>query len=333
MHRPDQSPVKESPMKAIVQNSFGSADSLTLRDIDRPVPRADEVLVRVHAAGVDPSVWHLMTGRPYIARISPQVGLRRPACPVAGWDLAGTVESVGARVTGCRAGDEVFGSGTGSFAEYARAKAAKIAPKPAGLTFEQAAVLPVSGVTALQALAAARPRPGTRVLVIGASGGVGTYAVQLAAHHGARVTGVCGPAGAALVGSLGAADVLDYTREDLTGRYDLIVDAAGNRPLRALRRLLAPRGTAVLVGGENAGPVLGGLDRNLRALLLSTPVRERLRPLVAVVRRPDLLTLKELAEKGAVVPVVDRAYPLAEAPAAVRHLRDGHPLGKLVVTV
>jgi NADPH:quinone reductase-like Zn-dependent oxidoreductase len=320
-------------MKAIVQNSFGSADSLALRDIDRPVPRADEVLVRVRAAGVDPSVWHLMAGRPYVARLSPQVGLRRPANPVAGWDVAGTVASLGARVTGFRAGDEVFGSGAGTFAEYARVKAAGLAPKPAGLTFEQAAVLPVSGVTALRALAAGRARPGAKVLVIGASGGVGTYAVQLAAHRGARVTGVCGPAGAALVGSLGATDVLDYTREDLTGRYDLIVDAAGNRPLRALRRLLAPRGTAVLVGGENAGPLLGGLDRNLRGLLLSAVVRERFHPLVAVVRRPDLLTLTELTEQGAVVPVVDRAYPLAEAPAAVRHLRDGHPLGKLVVTV
>ncbi|WP_320784409.1 NAD(P)-dependent alcohol dehydrogenase [Streptomyces sp. CRN 30] len=323
-------------MKAIVQRSFGSAESLALDDIDRPVPGDDEVLVRVRAAGVDPSVWHLLTGRPYVARLSPQVGLRRPAHPVAGWDAAGVVERVGARVTSVRPGDEVFGACEGSFAEYTRAKADKIAPKPTGLSFEQAAVLPVSGVTALQALAVSRPAPGRRVLVIGASGGVGTYAVQLAVHYGAEVTGVCGPAGAALVGALGAADVVDYTREDLTDRpdrYDFVLDAAGNRPLRHLRRVLTPRGTVVFVGGENGGPFLGGLDRQLRGALLSVAVRQRFRPLVAVVRRRDLMTLAEFTEKGVLVPVVDRAYPLDRAAAAVRHLESGHPLGKLVLTV
>jgi NADPH:quinone reductase-like Zn-dependent oxidoreductase len=277
-----------------------------------------------------------MTGRPYIARLSPQLGLRRPAHTVRGWDAAGRVEAVGAEVTGFKPGDEVFGQCDGSFAEYARGKAEQLAAKPASLSFEQAAALPVSGVTALQALAVARPRPGQKVLVIGASGGVGTYAVQLAAHYGAQVTGVCGPTAGDLVRSLGATDVIDYTHEDITDRpvrYDLIVDAAGNRSLTRLRRVLAPRGTAVLVGGEDAGPMLGGLDRWARGLVLSAFVGQRLRPVFAVTRQQDLLTLKALVESGAITPVIDRAYPLAEAADAVRHLEKGHPRGKLVVTV
>ncbi|MFD9903739.1 NAD(P)-dependent alcohol dehydrogenase [Streptomyces sp. NPDC059063] len=323
-------------MKAIVQDAYGATDQLHLRDIERPVPGAGQVLVEVCAAGVDPSVWHLMTGRPYLARLSPQLGVRRPAHRVRGWDAAGRVAAVGAGVTALRPGDEVFGACDGSFAEYACGKAEQLAPKPAGLTFEQAAALPVSGVTALQALDVARPRSGQRVLVIGASGGVGTYAVQLAAHYGAEVTGVCGPTAADLVRSLGATDVIDYTREDIAdrpARHDFILDAAGNRPLSRLRRALAPRGTVVFVGGEDAGPVLGGMDRWARALVLSAFVRQTFRPLFAVTRRRDLLTLKGLAEAGALAPVVDRTYPLAEAAAAVRHLESGHPRGKLVLTV
>jgi NADPH:quinone reductase-like Zn-dependent oxidoreductase len=323
-------------MKAIVQHAYGSTDTLHLREIDRPLPRADEVLVEVRAAGVDPSVWHLMTGRPYVARLSPQIGLRRPAQSVRGWDAAGRVEAVGAEVTGFKPGDEVFGECPGSFAEFACGKAARLAAKPAGLSFEQAAALPVSGVTALQALDVARPRPGQRVLVIGASGGVGTYAVQLAAHYGAQVTGVCGPGAADLVGSLGATDVIDYTREDITARpvrYDFVLDAAGNRPLSRLRRVLAPRGTVVFVGGEGGGPVLGGLDRWVRGLVLSAFVGQRFRPLFAATREQDLLTLKALTESGAIAPVIDRTYPLADAPAAVRHLESGHPRGKLVITI
>ncbi|MDN3029258.1 NAD(P)-dependent alcohol dehydrogenase [Streptomyces sp. S.PB5] len=323
-------------MKAIVQNAYGSTDTLHLRDIDRPAPRPDEVLVEVRAAGVDPSVWHLMTGRPYIARLSPQLGLRRPAHTVRGWDAAGRVEAVGAEVTDFKPGDEVFGQCDGSFAEYACGKAVQLAAKPAALSFEQAAALPVSGITALQALDVARPQAGQQVLVIGASGGVGSYAVQLATHYGAQVTAVCGPTAEELVRSLGAVDVIDYTHEDVTARgvrYDFILDAAGNRSLSRLRRVLAPRGTVVFVGGEDAGPVLGGLDRWVRGLVLSAFVGQRFRPLFAAVRQQDLLRLKELAETGAIVPVVDRTYPLAEAPAAVRHLEKGHPRGKLVVTL
>ncbi|MFD7709952.1 NAD(P)-dependent alcohol dehydrogenase [Streptomyces sp. NPDC059785] len=322
-------------MKAIVQDAYGSADRLELRDIDRPVPRSGEVLVRIRAAGVDPSVWHLMTGRPYVARLA--LGVRRPRNPVRGWDGAGVVEAVGGEVTGLKPGDEVFGVCDGSFAEYARAKAGHVVAKPPGLSFEQAAVLPTSGLTAFQALSGtARPRPGQDVLVIGASGGVGTYAVQLAVHHGARVTGVCGPAGADLVRSLGAADVVDYTRGEITDagrRYDVVLDNAGNRPLSLLRRVLAPRGTLVIIGGERGGAWFGGLHRGLGAVLLSPFVRQNLRNLVEKPAREDLAALRDLADSGALLPVVERTYPLPEAPAAVRHLREGHPLGKLAVTV
>jgi NADPH:quinone reductase-like Zn-dependent oxidoreductase len=322
-------------MKAIVQDAYGSADLLELRDIDRPVPRDDEVLVEVRAAGVGPEVWHLMTGRPYVARVA--LGLRKPRNPVRGWDGAGRVEAVGAKVTDFKPGDEVFGNCDGSFAEYARAKAERLVLKPANITFEQAAVLPVSGMTALQALSGkARPRPGRRVLVIGASGGVGTFAVQLAAMHGAEVTGVCGPAGADFVRSLGATHVIDYTRQDITDGphpYDVIVDNAGLRPLPLLRRALTPRGSLVIVGGEGGTGFFGGMSRGLRAVLLSPFIAQNLRNLISVSRREDLLTLKDLAEKGKITPAVDRTYPLAEAPAAIRHLTDGHPRGKLVITV
>jgi NADPH:quinone reductase-like Zn-dependent oxidoreductase len=321
-------------MRAIVQSAYGSTKVLAPRDLERPEPRDDEVLVRVHAAGVGPDVWHLMAGEPYIARLA--FGLRRPRHPVPGWDGAGRVEAIGAEVSGFSPGDEVFGSCEGSFAEYARAKADKLAPKPANLTFEQAAAIPVSGVTALLALRdKGRLRAGQRVLVIGASGGVGTFAVQLATTYGAQVVGVCGPAGAELVRSLGATDVVDYTREEITkrpGPYDVIVDAAGNRPLAVLRRVLAPRGTLVIVGGEGGGRWLG-VGRQLRATLLSPFLRQRLGTFVSVTRQTELLALKELAEQERVRPVIDRSYPLAEAAAAVDHLRQGHPLGKVVLTI
>ena len=321
-------------MRAIVQPAYGSSDVLARRKVERPEPRDDEVLVRVHAAGVGPDVWHLMAGEPYMVRLV--AGLRKPRRPVPGWDGAGRVESVGAKVTRFAPGDEVFGSCDGSFAEYARAKESKLAPKPASITFEQAAAVPVSGVTALQALRdKGRMRKGQRVLVIGASGGVGTFAVQLASAFGAEVVGVCGPAGAELVRSLGAADVIDYTREEITDRpggYDIIVDCAGNRPVPLLRRVLAPRGVLVIVGGEGAGRWTG-MGRQVRAAARSLIVRQRLGTFMAVTRDADLLTLKELAEQGKVTPVVDRTFPFAEAAAAVRHLREGHPQGKVVLTI
>lgn len=322
-------------MKAIVQDAYGSADLLELREIERPVPREDEVLVEIRAAGLGPEVWHLMTGRPLVARAV--LGLRKPKNPVRGWDGAGRVEAVGSKVTDFKPGDEVFGNCEGSFAEYACANASKIAHKPANLTFEQAAALPVSAMTALQALTGtARPKPGQKVLVIGASGGVGCYAVQLSAMHGAEVTGVCGPGGADFVRSQGAAHVIDYTTEDIAAgphRYDIVIDNAGQRPLPVLRRVLAPRGTLVIVGGEGGTAMFGGLSRGLRAVLLSPFVGQNLRNLVSVARREDLLTLKDLAENGKLVPPVDRTYPLAEAAEAIRHLEKGHPRGKLVITV
>jgi NADPH:quinone reductase-like Zn-dependent oxidoreductase len=321
-------------MRAIVQGAYGSTDVLEFRELDRPLPGDDEVLVRVHAAGVGPDVWHLMAGVPYMVRLA--VGLRRPRRPVPGWDGAGRVEAVGAKVTRFMPGDEVFGSCEGSFAEYARAKADKLAPKPANLAFEQAAAVPVSGVTALQALRdKGRVRTGERVLVIGASGGVGTLAVQVAAAYGAQVVGVCGPAGAELVRSLGATDVIDYTREEIAdrpGRYDVIVDCAGNRPLSVLRRVLAPRGRLVIVGGEGGGRWIG-LGRQLRAAVLSPFLRQRLGTLIAVTRHADLVVLKELAEQGRLTPVVDHTFPLADAAAAVRHLKQGHPRGKVVLRI
>ncbi|MCX4975519.1 NAD(P)-dependent alcohol dehydrogenase [Streptomyces sp. NBC_00620] len=322
-------------MKAIVQDSYGTADLLELREIGRPVPRDDEVLVEVRAAGVDPSVWHLMTGRPLVARVV--LGVRRPKNPVRGWDGAGRVEAVGAKVTEFKPGDEVFGNCDGSFAEFARAKARRLVLKPPNVTFEQAAALPVSGMTALQALSGkGRPKPGDQVLVIGASGGVGTFAVQLAAMYGAVVTGVCGPTNTDLVRSLGSAHVLDYTHEDVTagsGRYDVIVDCAGLRPLPHLRRVLAPHGTLVMVGGEGGSAFFGGMSREIRASLLSPFVGQNFRNLVSLPRHEDLLTLKDLAENGKITPAIDRTYPLDEAADAVRHLEKGHPRGKLVITI
>ncbi|MER5935388.1 NAD(P)-dependent alcohol dehydrogenase [Streptomyces sp. NPDC002054] len=321
-------------MKAIVQDVYGSADVLRLAEVDRPAPGDDEVLVRVHAAGVDAGVWHLMTGLPRLLRLA--YGLRRPRRRIPGMDLAGRVEAVGRNVTRFRPGDEVYGIGRGTFAEYACAPERKLAPKPANLTFEQAAAVPASGLTALQALRdQGRVRSGQQALVIGAAGGVGTYTVQLARAFGAEVTGVCSTGKTELVRSIGADHVVDYTREDITDgtrRYDLILDIAGNRSLSRLRRILTPTGTLVLVGGDG-GPWLGGTDRLLRAQLLSVVVRQRLRVLVSAERHEDLLVLTGLIEAGRVTPVVDRTYPLAEAPDAIRRLAARQARGKVVVTV
>lgn len=322
-------------MQAIVQDRYGPAEVLQLGEIGRPQVADGRVLVRVRAAGVDRSVWHLMTGEPYLLRLA--YGLRRPRHPVRGSEFAGVVEEVGGGVTGLRPGDEVMGICTGSFAEYALAPADRLVPKPASISFEQAAAVPISGCTALQALRdRGRVRTGQRVLVIGASGGVGTFAVQLATAFGAEVTGVCAGDAAELVRSLGAVDVLDYTRADIGAadrRYDLILDNAGNRPLSVLRGVLTPAGTVVLVGGEAGDRWTGGMDRQLRALASSLGNRQKIRMLLAAARGADLRTLAEMIEAGTLTPVVDRTYPFDRAADALRHLEHGHPRGKIVLTV
>jgi len=323
-------------MKAITRDRYGSADVLELSEIDRPEPGDDEVLVRVHAAGVDPSVWHLMTGLPYLVRLM-GYGLRRPKTRVPGMDVAGRVEAVGANVTTLRPGDEVFGACRGSYAEYACAPADRLAPKPANLSFEQAAAVPVSALTALQGLRdRGEIRAGQKVLIIGAAGGVGTFAVQLAKAFGAEVTGVCSTTKLDLVRSIGADEAIDYTREDFADqgpRWDVILDTAGNRSLSHLRRALAPRGTLVMVGGEGGGKWFGGTEGLIGVLVLSPFVGHRLRPMMARIDQKDLLLLKELIEAGKVTPVIDRTYPLSDVPEAIRHLEKGHSRGKAVITV
>jgi NADPH:quinone reductase-like Zn-dependent oxidoreductase len=325
-------------MKAIVQDVYGSADVLKLRDVDRPSPGDGQVLVQVRAAGADPGVWHLMTGVPYLMRVI-GFGFRRPKVPVRGLALVGVVAAAGPGVTRFRPGDEVLGTcRSGSFAEYAVAREDRLAPKPAGVSFEQAAALPVSALTALQAVRnQARVRAGQRVLITGAGGGIGTFAVQLAKARGASVTGVCGPAKADLVRSVGAGSVIDYTRQEIDHdgtRYDVIIDISGSRPLSLLRRALAPRGTLVVVGGDRYDrPVLTGMSRTLRAPLLSIFTGQRLRAFIARENAADYQTLAALAESGALTPVIDRTYPLADAAEAIRHIAAGHAAGKGVITI
>ncbi|MFJ2747852.1 NAD(P)-dependent alcohol dehydrogenase [Streptomyces sp. NPDC087297] len=320
-------------MKAMVQDSYGPPAVLRLEEVERPTPGRGEVLVRVRAAGVDQGVWHLMAGMPYAVRAVS--GLRRPRNRVRGMDVAGVVEAVGPDVTRFRPGDEVYGNCSGSFAEYACAKEGALAPKPESLDFEQAAAVPVSGCTALGAVRdSGRVEAGRSVLVLGASGGVGSFAVQVAKAYGAHVTGVCSTTKTDLVRSLGADEVLDYTQEDPVDgsrRYDVILDIAGNRPISRLRRALTAGGTLAIVGGEGGGKWLGGNERQLGAMLLSPFVGHRLRAHGTLVRSRDLETLTELIEAGAVRPAVDRTYPLAEVPDAVARLRDGQVRGKLVI--
>lgn len=323
-------------MKAIVQDRYGSADVLELRDVDRPVPNADEVLVRVHAAGVDRGVSHLMTGLPYPVRLA-GYGLRTPKTPTPGMEVSGVVEATGDEVTLFRPGDEVLGVGKGTFAEYACALETTLAPKPSSLTFERAAVVGSSGTTALQGLRDhGHVVPGQRLLIIGASGGVGTFAVQLAKVFGAEVTAVCSPSKVDLVRSLGADRVLDYTRQDFADGepgYDVILDIGGNATLSRLRRALARTGTVVIVGGETGGRWLGGSDRQVRALLLSRFVSQRLTTFIATTTHQDLLELIESIDSGKVTPVVDRSYPLSAVADAVRYLEQGYARGKVVITV
>ena len=319
-------------MNAIVQDKYGSADVLEFRDVEKPQPGDDEVLIRVHAAGVDPGVWHLMTGRPYLVRVM-GYGLRKPKIRIRGVDAAGTVKAAGKNVIRLKQGDQVYGTCDGSFAEYACAKAERFAPKPANLTFEQAAAVPISGMTALNGLRdAGKLQPGQKVLIIGA----GTYAVQLAKAFGAAVTGVCSTSKAELVQAIGADEVIDYTREaftDGTRQFDLILDTAGRRPLSQLRRALTPQGTLVIVGGEGGDRWLGGFQRQIFAPLRSRFTEQKLLGLMSKERQQDLLTLKDLIEAGKLTPVIDRTYPLSEAPQAIRYLEQGHARGKVVLAV
>lgn len=323
-------------MKAVTRDVYGGPEVLRVSEVEPPTVGEDQVLVRVHAAGVDPGVWHMMTGLPLAGRLA--FGLTRPKVPILGMDVAGTVVEVAANVTRFAPGDEIYGVGTGSFAEYAVAKEANLVHKPAALTFEQAAAVAVSSTTALQALrGAGRMKGGERVLVIGASGGVGSFAVQIAKALGAAsVTGVCSTRNVARVTSIGADEVIDYTREDLSERardFDLVIDTAGNRSLGGLRRMLAPKGTLVIVGAEGGGRVLGAVSRNLQALAVGPFVKQRLAGLLAIVKTQDLEIVRELIEQGGIVPLMDRTYPLEEAAEAIRYLAEGHAQGKVVLTV
>jgi NADPH:quinone reductase-like Zn-dependent oxidoreductase len=323
-------------MAAVVQDRYGDAGVLHQERIGVPEIAANEVLVRVHAAGLDRGTWHLMTGKPYLMRVA-GMGFRGPKDRVPGRDLAGVVEAVGSAVTRFAVGDEVYGVGRGSFAERAVAREDQLARKPVSLSFEQAAVVPTSAATALQALTEqGRIQAGQSVLVVGASGGVGSYAVQLAKALGARVTGVASTAKLDLVRALGADEVLDYTRDDYadgTQRYDLILDIAGNPGLARLRRALTPEGTAVIVGGEDGGNLTGGMNRQLREMLVSRFVGQRLAWFIAKQRASDLERLTAFIEAGQVTPSIDRTYPLDRVPEAMRHLEAGQVRGKVAITI
>jgi NADPH:quinone reductase-like Zn-dependent oxidoreductase len=333
LHPANSGTTEGRSMRAIVQDSYGSADVLQLREIDRPQIGADEVLIRVHAAGVDFGVWHLMAGSPYAVRLA--MGLRKPRNPVRGMEVAGVVEATGANVTAFKAGDEVFGASKGSFAEYARASQARVLPKPANLTFEQAAVVPVSATTALVGLRAAKVEAGQKVLVIGAGGGVGSYVVQIARSMGAEVTGVCSTSKLDFVRSIGATHVIDYTREDFAEsaiKYDVIVDLAGSRAVSHLRRGLSATGTLVILGGEGGGRWLG-IGRQLWSKVVGLFSRQKFRSPLGLVNQKDLGVLKELLEAGKVTPVIERSYALSEVPMAIRSLAEGHSRGKSVIKV
>lgn len=334
VRRLDREEESGTTMRAIVQDRYGATDVLALREVDRPTVGEGEVLIRVHAAGVDAGVWHVMTGEPYLGRLA--FGLQKPRNPIPGTDVAGRVEAVGKDVTRFRPGDDVFGTSRGSFAEYACAAEDQLVRKPAGVTFEQAAAVPVSAITALKALRdVGKVQAGEKVLIIGASGGVGTFAVQLAKAFEAEVTGVCSTSKIDLVQAIGADHTIDYTRDDIAEnpeRYDLIVDIAGNRSLSHLRRVLAPKGVLVITGGEEGGRWLGGIDRQLRATALSPFVRQTLSFFIASVRSEDLRFIADLIEAGKVTPAIDRTFPLDEVPAAIRYFEAGHVRGKVVIT-
>lgn len=320
-------------MKAIVYHNYGSPDVLTCEDVEQPTPGDDEVLIRIRAAAANPMDYHLMSGA-YIIR--PLTGLRKPRRIRPGADLAGEIEAVGRKVTAFQPGDEVFGASRGSFADYVCARADRLALKPTNLTFEQAAAVPVAGLTALQGLRdKGRIQPGQKVLINGAAGGVGTFAVQIAKSFGAAVTGVCSTSNVDLVRSIGADQVIDYTRDDFTRsaeRYDLIFDCVGNHPLSACRRVMTPGGTYVAVGVRPGGRWIGPLPHLLKVLVLSRFVSQNVVFFVARVNKEDLVALKQLIEANKVTPVVDRRYPLSEAREAIRYLEEGHARGKVVIT-
>ena len=333
----DRNPQQTNRMKAITQTAFGSADVLQLREVPKPDPSAGEVLVRVSAASPNPWDWHFMRGLPYISRLA-GAGLRKPKNPILGSDVAGQVQAVGAGVTQFQPGNAVMGFvGAGAFAEYVSVPEEFLGPKPANLTFEQAATIPLAGMTAIQGLRdAGQIRPGQHVLIIGASGGVGTLAVQLAKYFGANVTGVCSTPNMALVRSLGADHVIDYTRNDVTrmgSTYDLIFQLAGTASPGALRRVLTPSGRLVLSSGDSPGRLIGPMNRMLGAVILSAFARQTLRPLTTKRSRHDLEHLKGLIEGGHITPVVERTYPLSASAEAVRHLETGHVRGKLTISV
>ena len=324
-------------MKAITYRSYGSPDILKLHDVEQPIITDDEVLVRVHAAAVNPLDWHYLTGTPYLMHIA-GAGLVKPKRSIPGQDVAGTVESVGARVTQLQPGDEVFGwsSGGGCLAEFVAVPENQLVRKPAQVTFEQAAAVPIAAFTALQALRdKGRLQPGQNVLINGASGGVGTFAAQIAKALGAQVTAVCSTRNADIARSLGADHVIDYTREDFTQteqRYDLLVDIPGNRSLSDCRRVLKPEGIYVLVGGS-MGRWLGPLPLLIKARMTSMVVSQKLITFIAQSTREDLLFLSHLLERGELTPVIDRTYPLSDASTALRYQGEKHSRGKIVMTV
>ena len=320
-----------------MQERFGPPEVLRLADVDPPEVGAGDVLVRVHAAALNPFDWHMLRGEPRIARLMGPMGRTKPKVRVAGVDAAGRVEAVGADVTELKTGDEVLGFFPGAFAEYARAKVDMVVPKPARLTFEQAAAVPMAAMTALEGLRdVGQVRAGQRVLVNGAAGGVGTNAVQIGAVLGAEVTGVCSTGNLELVRSLGAAHVIDYTTEDFADgseRYDVILDNVGNRPLRHLRRALTPTGTLAINGGGSPGQSVAVVGFLLRAVVVNAVVRQRLRPFLIKQKREDLLALTGLIEDGKLTPVLDRTYPLADTAEGLRHLEQGHARGKVIISV
>jgi NADPH:quinone reductase-like Zn-dependent oxidoreductase len=325
-------------MTAIVHDAYGTVpeDVLRLVEVDKPTIADEQVLVRVRAASVDRGTWHIMAGLPYPIRVA-GFGLRKPKYLNPGRSLAGIIEAVGTEVTGFEPGDEVFGICDGSFAEYVSVRTDKLASKPSNLSFDEAAAVPISGITALQAVRDhGAVEAGQNVLIVGASGGVGSFAVQIAKAFGADVTGVCSTAKVDLVRALGADHVIDYTREDFADgqhRYDVILDIGGNRRLSHLRRALTPKGSLVIVGGETEGRWLGGTDRQLRAQVLSLFVSQKLGTFVSSENAADLVALRELIEAGRVTPAIDRAYPLSDVATAIRDLIDGHARGKIVIVM